>query len=291
MEHLVKIINVKPSVRVVVVSFLITYCNSLYGQKPTTFAQKSEFETLSNSSEKISYLSSNHGWSNRDHFESDHIFNSLLETDNSYYNRMDNSQLSTSLPRRTTEENDNTKFGENNAIYLCTELNIGNYFGGDISLNYIYKEKYSFKIGYTGVIRKPKSLPDDFEAGVIGLLFAGFTDPLDYFDSYQIGVGKIYRVDDDERIRLNLSIGLGYTILKEPENWVKKTQDESLKENYTWDYRETKTLSLIINPKIEFSFIRVYGLTLSPMLQINKDRTYYGIGIGQMIGLLRKRRS
>jgi hypothetical protein len=287
----VKIINVKPSVRVVVVSFLITYCNSLYGQKLTTFVQKSDFETLSNFSEKISYLSSNHGRSNHNHFESDHIFNSLLETDNSYYKRMGKSKLSNSLIVTKTEENDNAKFGEINAIYLTTELNAGNYFGGDISLNYIYKEKYSFKIGYTGIIRKPKSLPADYEAGAIGLLFAGFTDPLDYFDSYQIGIGRIYRVDDDERIRLNLSVGLGYTVLKEPENWVKRTQDEFLKENYTWDYNETKTLSLIINPKIEFSFIRVYGLTLSPMLQINTNRTYYGVGIGQMIGLLRKRRS
>lgn len=44
----------------------------------------------------------------------------------------------------------------------------------------------------------------------------------------------------------------------------------------------------IVNPKIEFPFNRFYGLTISPMLQVNKDRIYVGIGIGQMIGFLRR---
>ena len=67
--------------------------------------------------------------------------------------------------------------------------------------------------------------------------------------------------------------------------------DAFLTENYTWNYKTHNTLSLIINPKIEFPFTRFYGLTISPMLQINKDRTYVGIGIGQMIGLLRNRKN
>ena len=67
--------------------------------------------------------------------------------------------------------------------------------------------------------------------------------------------------------------------------------DTFLTENYTWNYKKYNTLSLIINPKIEFPFTRFYGLTISPMLQINKDRTYFGIGIGHMIGLLRKRKN
>ncbi|WP_242082872.1 hypothetical protein [Aestuariivivens sediminis] len=67
--------------------------------------------------------------------------------------------------------------------------------------------------------------------------------------------------------------------------------DAFLAENYTWDYKKHNAVSLIINPKIEFAFTRFYGLTISPMLQINKDRTYFGVGIGQMIGLLRKRKN
>ena len=64
-----------------------------------------------------------------------------------------------------------------------------------------------------------------------------------------------------------------------------------LAENYTYEYSKFNTVSLIISPKIEFPFSRIYGLTISPLIQINKDRTYLGVGIGQMMGLLRKRKN
>lgn len=86
-----------------------------------------------------------------------------------------------------------------------------------------------------------------------------------------------------------MSVGLGYTTIKEPENW-QATEGSFLVENYTWDYNKYHTLSLIINPKIEFAISRFYGFTVSPMVQLNKDRTYFGVGIGQVMGLVRNRR-
>lgn len=62
------------------------------------------------------------------------------------------------------------QFDENNAFYLSNELNLGNYIGVDVNLNYIIKEKYSFKIGCTGNIMKPKSQPENYSSGLIGLL-------------------------------------------------------------------------------------------------------------------------
>jgi hypothetical protein len=182
----------------------------------------------------------------------------------------------------------NAQFDENNAIYSTGELNLGNYIGVDINLNYVYKEEYSFKVGYSGNIRKPKSQPEDYTTGLTGILLLGSANPYDQLENYQIGIGKIYKINQSGTIRLNASIGLGYTIVREPENW-ERINNGFLAENYTWDYNKYNTVSLIINPKIEFPFSRFYGLTVSPMVQINKDRTYFGIGIGQMIGLLRKR--
>ena len=75
--------------------------------------------------------------------------------------------------------------------------------------------------------------------------------------------------------------------IKEPANW-QRTQGGFVMQNYSFDYRKYHTLGVIINPKIELPFTRYYGLTISPMLQFNKDRTYVGIGIGQMLGTLRK---
>ena len=179
------------------------------------------------------------------------------------------------------------QFDENNAIYTTGELNLGNYVGIDISLNYVYKEQYSFKIGYTGNIRKPKSQPENYASGFTGLLSFGLANPYDQFENYQLAVGKIYNLNKSGTIRANLSLGLGYTTIREPQNW-ELINDAFLIENYNWNYKKYNTMSIIINPKIEFPFTKFYGLTISPMLQINKDRTYIGIGIGQMIGLLRK---
>jgi hypothetical protein len=183
----------------------------------------------------------------------------------------------------------NAQFKENSTLYTSGELNFGNYIGIDLNLNYVYKEKYSFKIGYTGNIRKPKSQPDDYSSGLIGILLFGAANPYDQLENYQIGVGKIYKLNPSGTIRVNISLGLGYTIINEPENWIKITNG-FLAENYTWNYNKYQTFSLLLNPKIEFPLSRFYGLTLSPLLQINKDRTYIGMGIGHMIGLLRNRK-
>lgn len=183
----------------------------------------------------------------------------------------------------------NAQFAENNAIYSTVELNLGNYVGADLSLNYVYKETYSLKIGYTGNIRKPISQPSDFSSGFFGALFMGLINPYDQMENYQMAAGKIYKLNASGTIRVNLSLGIGYTIIREPENW-EKTGGGFLGNNYSWDYDQYNTVSLIINPKVEFPFSRVYGLTISPMLQINKDRTYLGIGFGQMLGLLKKKK-
>ncbi len=180
------------------------------------------------------------------------------------------------------------QFDENHAIYSTGEFNVGNYIGLDLNLNYVFKEKYSVKMGYSANIRKTKSQPDDYSTGLSGLALLGLIDPYDFLENYQIGVGKVYNLNQNGTIRLNATVGLGYTIVTEPANW-KKLDSGFENENYSWNYRERNTISLILNPKIEFPFTRVYGITISPMIQINKHTTYVGIGVGKMIGLLRGR--
>ena len=182
----------------------------------------------------------------------------------------------------------NAQFSENNAIYHTSEITIGNYFGVDIHANYVLNEKYSFKIGYSGLIRQPKSAPENYSSGIIGIISFGTANPYDQMENFQILAGRIYRLNEKGTIRANISVGLGFTVIREPTNW--QTIDGSfLTPNYSYDYHKYNTFSLIINPKIEFPFTRFYGLSISPMIQVNKDRTYIGIGIGQMIGLLRKK--
>ena len=180
------------------------------------------------------------------------------------------------------------QLAKNDAIYAASELNLGKYYGMDLNLNYVLNEKYSFKLGYTGYLRKPKTLPEDFSTGVIGILVWGLNHPMDKFENYGASVGRIYKINLCGTIRVNLSLGVGYSILTEPDNWEKINNNAiSLQENYSYDNIKHKAVSLIVNPKIEFPITRFFGFTISPMLQINKERTYFGIGIGSMIGILK----
>ena len=183
----------------------------------------------------------------------------------------------------------NAQVSEKNAFYSTGEIAFGNYLEINLNFNYVINEKYSFQIGYSGHIRDSKSVPQDYSSGLVGIFSLGFGQlHFDQMDNYQILVGKIYNLDERGNIRFNLAGGIAYTVITEPTNW-EPVSGFTLGENYTYDIDKHSTISLIINPKIEFPFTRIIGLTISPMLQINKDRAFIGIGAGAMIGLLRKK--
>jgi hypothetical protein len=183
------------------------------------------------------------------------------------------------------------QFAENNSIYATTELIFGNFRGGvDLNMNYVFKNKYSLKIGYSGHVQIAESTPEDYSVGVVNFLFGGFgfiNHPYDQMHNYKLNAGRIYKLNEKGSVRLNLSGGLGYTIIRRPENWM--SNPNALVENYTWNYKNHEVLSLIINPKLELILNHWYGLTLSPLIVLNTKSSYVGIGLGQMIGLLKKR--
>ena len=177
-----------------------------------------------------------------------------------------------------------------NAFYATGAFNLGNYYGVDINLNYVLKDKYTFKVGYTGNLRVAKSKPEDYLGGLEGVfLLLGTKDPFDQIINYRFDIGRIYKLNESGTIRLNASIGLGYATVREPANWKKRSTLASgfLDRNYSWKYQDNHSFSLIINPKIEFPITDVWGITISPMVQINKYRTYFGIGVGTMLGFLK----
>ena len=188
-----------------------------------------------------------------------------------------------------TVSNTTAQFGQNHAIYLSNELNVGNYLGTDMGINYVYKEKYSFKFSYTGSIRKSYKIPDDYFSGLVRLSLLFFNGPYDEINTYKIEAGKIYKFNKKGTIRLNLALGIGYSTIREPENWKKVNPSGLVDENYTYEYQSFNNISFTLSPKIEFPVSRIYGFTVSPMLQVSGKRTYYGFGFGSMLGLLRKK--
>jgi hypothetical protein len=75
---------------------------------------------------------------------------------------------------------------EGNTYYLSSEINLGNYYGLDFNFNYIFKNKYSLKLGFSGNIREPKTQPIDYSAGLNGLFSLGTENPYDYFLNYKV---------------------------------------------------------------------------------------------------------
>ena len=179
----------------------------------------------------------------------------------------------------------NAQFDEKNAIYFSNEFNMGGYAGVDISLNYVYDTRFAFRVGFSGNTRIARTLPSDYSPGVVGILTLGVNTPRDNFQSVHFTFGYIQKLSEAGTVRLNLSLGLGYAMTREPVNWQKI--DQFLSDNYTWDYEHNHSISFVLNPKFEFPFSRYYGLSISPMVEIYDGGTFFAVGIGHIFGLLR----
>lgn len=181
-------------------------------------------------------------------------------------------------------------------LYGSGHIAVGNYRGLDLNLNYIYKDKYAFQIGVSYNHRRAESMPSNYRAGLVLFDLPFFYNgPIDVFSNIQFTGGKIFQLRENPYVRITLAAGLALTTLGGPQNWRKSTGgggfggDFGLRASHRYDYHSYQTLSIVINPKIEFPFSRFYGLSVSPQLVVNKDRTLVSIGVGHMIGFLRKK--
>lgn len=171
-------------------------------------------------------------------------------------------------------------------LYVSNELGFGNFLSNDLSLNTSLNTNYNLKFGYIGNIRTPESLPKDFSSGLLGLtVFSLGKRPYDRLRNLYVSVGRYFPLDKKGVARLNFSMGLGYTMISKPSNWI-KNNNVLLKTNYNWTEKRHSTVSLIINPKIEIQLTRIFGFSISPLIQLNNDLTYYGVGFGMILGRL-----
>lgn len=172
------------------------------------------------------------------------------------------------------------------AAYFSGDINFGRLIGVDLNLNYILNEKMVFRAGYSNSSRIARTLPDDYEAGLIGLFSLGLNTPHDFMQNIQFEVGWVWNLSEKGTARFNASAGLAWTLIERPFNWQKV--DAFMGANYTWDYEYLHRISLVVHPRFEFPLIRYFGLSINPMLQTNRDMTFFGVGVGVMFGLLKK---
>ena len=169
--------------------------------------------------------------------------------------------------------------------YVSSEVGVGNYMTYGLDLNYIIKDRYTFKLGYGGYIRNSKDLPSDLSSTI--------STPRDIMNTLQFMVGHtIYLNPSQKNSRINLSAGIGYTSIDKPTNWepvdFKGTKNViNSKVTYLHKNSVEQEASFIFQPKIEFLIERYFGFTISPTLQVSESETYIGIGFGSMLGKLK----
>ncbi len=184
----------------------------------------------------------------------------------------------------------NAQFLEKNYIYISGCPSTGTHFGVEYNLNYIYNNRISVKAGYSALLKKANSLPDDYKKGVVWIpLPTAYLDPMDSFETYQLLFGWVLPVKSNYKIRFNFMAGLGYTFIQEASNWTYEGYD-GWSSNYTYDFVDHQRLSFIFQPMAEFTFKRTFGITVSPVILVNEKTFYAGLNWGLMMGVVRGKR-
>jgi len=101
-------------------------------------------------------------------------------------------------------------------IYSSLKGNLGNYYGGGITLDLIHKNKYSFGIGFYEHDKKPGNLPTDYKKGALSLLTMGEGVARDNVQSVSLTLGRVFLSKSNSGIRYNLKAGVTYSVSKTP---------------------------------------------------------------------------
>jgi hypothetical protein len=178
---------------------------------------------------------------------------------------------------------------ENSNLYLKAGGIIGNYYGADISLEYVNNNEQSFSIGAYIQNRKAPDIPEDYISplGIVGKIFFWGLD-LDYpqveVTTFYLSTGKILKSNTD-KIRFDLSGGVGFNYINTPTGFIKKEPQESM-ENYSYTYEKGYSFGLIINPSVDFAVWKYFGFSAGITSMITRDRFTCGLEIAYLIGLV-----
>jgi hypothetical protein len=161
---------------------------------------------------------------------------------------------------------------------LSTEGNFGNYSGPTIGFNYLSKQKISFQLGI-------HTLYDEIDQHQGESIFGGEYNATNEFRGFHFLVGKVFSSEGSPR--LNLSAGIGSTMTKKAVSSQLKTSSYFGWHYSSIEYQESQSLTFIFNPKIEFPFSEIFGISLTSHLMVNKDAFAFGFGIGFLLGALK----
>ena len=171
------------------------------------------------------------------------------------------------------------------SLYLDFGLELGNYFGADLNLNYVFSNRYSAHLGVTALNIRAENVPDGYGGGLESLFSLGFSAARERLFNFRMGAGRVFWLNTKGSLRIHPQVGLGIAIVQEPYNF-SFNGSIPVSENYDYDFKSITIPSLHINPVIEYSFSGTNGLSFSPKMILNREEIYYGVGIHVIIGEL-----
>lgn len=183
------------------------------------------------------------------------------------------------------------QFSENHNIYTQSSFSIGTHLGIHGSIDYIYKNTYSLSVGARLYGQKSKQRPSDFKGGFASAISFGLADGNDLYTDVHVLVGRVLPLNIPGR-RLNLRAGLSYTDVTKAINF-EPIEKSILGGNYSFDNHRFSTVSLVLNPTLEYPFSQVLGISVYGLCIVNKETVNVGVGFGIIYGFLRgpKRKS
>lgn len=183
------------------------------------------------------------------------------------------------------------------AVYGSGQLATGNYYGLDLSANYVLDERHVFQFTFGLHQRRAQSIPIDYNGAGFSIMPNWWPEgPFDILRNMQLTYGRMYVLEESGKLRAILSGGLALTRLTEPGNWRDYEGPSGgfggqfwPQPNWDYDYLSNNRVSVVFNPRMEFAFARFYGFTLSSLLVINTERALINVGVGHVIGLVRRK--
>ena len=170
---------------------------------------------------------------------------------------------------------------EKHFVYSSGDVIMGKQNGGGISVNYIYNNRLTVNVGYSASAKTSVDLPAQILKSTEGLVPSYSTDPFSNFENIRIVVGRVINLNHEGTLRCLLRGGPGIYTSREPSFIVKSN-------TYNYQTEATKSISLVLQPKIEMPLFAAIGLSAGPMIILNENEHYFGAGIGLMYGILGK---
>lgn len=164
-------------------------------------------------------------------------------------------------------------------LYTHGDLMVGNYNGGEIGLSFVLKSKISMQFGFSAVSNQPSSNPANY------LKKASQTDisnnPLmvKNTENFHFMLGRVFTLNTKRVVRFVAQGGPGLF-----------TSMENINGQIELDNKK-RSLSLMLNTKVEFPLTNSIGISAGPTYIFNKESSFLGCSIGFMYGIIKSRSS